>query len=274
MVLILFFLAAGYANNLIYAFFFFLVSMGMIGAIFTNRNIDRLQLQVLEKPRVFAKELNQVPVKILNEGATTTWELELHFTKKGDLTQIPQIPGLDVLLCSVSWAPSQRGIATLPALTLASRFPLGLLRAWKVHSSPISIVVFPERRGVPHFPSSSYNTRANDPTGLFKEHRSYQSTDSARRIDWRASVRRQELLVKTQENHNKSALIFSWDQTADLQDPEARLSQLALWIDQAEKRGHPYALLLEDLKFPSNQGQDHYTKCMTTLALMDTEALS
>ncbi len=48
MALVLFFLAVGYANNLIYIFVFFLISVAFTGVFITNRNVDGVELVSLQ----------------------------------------------------------------------------------------------------------------------------------------------------------------------------------------------------------------------------------
>ena len=48
---------------------------------------------------------------------------------------------------------------------------------------------------------------------------------------------------------------------------EERLSQLALWIIEAERARHPYGLRLPDVEIPPSLGEAHFHRCLQTLAL-------
>ncbi|MEI8342738.1 MAG: DUF58 domain-containing protein, partial [Verrucomicrobiota bacterium] len=49
-------------------------------------------------------------------------------------------------------------------------------------------------------------------------------------------------------------------------DIETRLSQLALWVIEAERTRYPYSLRLPSVEIPSSIGEDHYHKCLRALA--------
>ena len=95
-----------------------------------------------------------------------------------------------------------------------------------------------------------------------------------RRIDWRASARRQELLVKNLEENNKAPLVFKWEFTTHLGDFEQRISQLCLWVDEAERRGHQYALSVGDSLVEMDNGIAHWKKCMRVLSLLQPADVS
>ena len=50
-------------------------------------------------------------------------------------------------------------------------------------------------------------------------------------------------------------------------DPEERLSQLALWVIEAERAQHPYGLRLPAAEIAPSLGERHFHRCLRTLAL-------
>jgi uncharacterized protein (DUF58 family) len=50
-------------------------------------------------------------------------------------------------------------------------------------------------------------------------------------------------------------------------DAEARLSQLALWVIEAERARHPYGLRLPGSEIPPALGESHFHECMRALSL-------
>ena len=50
-------------------------------------------------------------------------------------------------------------------------------------------------------------------------------------------------------------------------DPEERLSQLALWVIEAERARHPYGLRLPTAEIAPSHGESHFHRCLRTLAL-------
>ncbi|UXR65770.1 DUF58 domain-containing protein [Bdellovibrio bacteriovorus] len=273
MALVLFFLAVGYANNLIYIFVFFLISVAVTGILLTNKNMDIVRVEGIESPELFAKEEGRVRVDLENNSDIPAWEVEAVFAKSKDLTERISLAPKSQESLFLRFTPLSRGYISLPRITLQSVYPFGLLRAWKYAVSEQKILIFPQRRGDVEFPVDSVSGEGMQQSGLFRDHRTFQSADPLSRIDWRASARRQELLVKNYEEPEKPALSFSWEQTAYLEDPESRISQLCLWVDQAAKQGYSYSLTVGSKEHGKNSGAAHRQECLKTLALLQTENL-
>ncbi|KYG67491.1 hypothetical protein AZI86_06465 [Bdellovibrio bacteriovorus] len=264
--IILFFLAVGYANNLIYIFLFFLISVALTGMIITNRNTDGVEIGKIEPKSSFAEEPASVLVSLKNRRTSKLWELELFFQRNPEMAFKEVLNESIEEYIEVPFSSKKRGEIQLPRLILQSRFPVGLFRAWKAYKKTPLILIYPARRGDPRFPLSSSAPEGIQNLGLFRDHRIYQSSDPVRRIDWRASARRQDLLVKNFEEGEKPSLKFHWEQTASLENFEARLSQLALWIDEAEKHGHEYSLEFGTFKTAFSKGPGQHKNCLEILA--------
>lgn len=260
-------MAIGYTNNLIYFFVFFTISICLTTMLVTNDNIDRVLIQDVKAQDLFANEESVVEVTLKNRKARSAWDLSLFFSKT-ERSSVTQVAAFHETRASVLWVPPHRGEVRLPRLIMESTFPFGLLRAWKRGVLPTSLLVFPERKGQAQFPAPSREARGIDTTGLFREHRSYQSSDSPRRIDWRVVAKQQKLLVRKFETPEKQTLHFNWEQTSSLPMLEDRISQLALWVDLAEQQGHLYSLSIGIWNSEEDQGDEHWRKCMKHLALM------
>lgn len=274
MALVLFFFAVGYANNLIYIFVFFLISVALTSVLITNKNVDGVEAENIYAENVFAEERNVLVVHLKNYFTAPAWSLVVFFEKTDERSELSSLNPSSEENVSVYWKANKRGRVILPRLILQSTFPFGLLRAWKIFKKPREVLVYPARKGDSQFPQKSYGSEELKNSGLFRDHREYQSSDSMMRIDWRASARRQELLVKNFEEMEKPSLRFSWGQTSHLSDFEARVSQLCLWIDEAEKRGHAYSLELNNKKTPLERGPAHWKMCLETLALLSAGDVS
>lgn len=272
--LILFFLAVGYANNLIYIFVFLLISVAVTSIVITNRNVDALKFTLNKPSPVFAEEPASIPLQVENTKTYPLWDFEFLFQSSPELSHENKIAEKSAEVISVPFSTKTRGPLTLPRLIIRSSFPFGLFRAWKVQREMPTVLVYPARKGQHLFPSNAVGSETPQTAGLFRDLRPFQSADSTMRIDWRASARRQELLIKTYEEGDKPLLHFHWQQTSFIHDSEQRLSQLALWVDEAEKRGHEYSLDLGTKKLAMSRGRQHHHECLEMLALAKTETLS
>lgn len=269
MALVLFFMAAGYANNLIFIFFFMLISIVLTGMLLTNRNVHAVGLVSWRAEPLFAEEQGRVLFQFSNSKEFSCWELEAHFLKNQERSSRLSLPGLSQIEISVPFFSLQRGLVDLPRVVLQSHFPFDLFRAWrnfKVKSG--SILVYPARKGSPQFPQTLAEEIYLSQTGLFRDHRLYQAGDSVRRIDWKASARRRDVLIKNFEETEKPTLKFTWSQTSHLEGFEERVSQLCLWIDEAERQGFAYSLKLDSREVPPGKGGEHWHNCLEILALL------
>jgi uncharacterized protein (DUF58 family) len=273
MALVLFFMAVGYANNLIYLIVFFLISVGFTGILVTNKNIQHLQFENLKNPDLFATEDGELILAIHNKSQNDCWDVQARLEKTDIASDKILVPSLSSEELKIFFTAPHRGQQPLPRIILESTYPFGLLRAWKVFTSVTEILIFAERKGSPNFPRDSITGEGTQNQGLFRDHRIFQSADPLGRIDWKASARRQEILVKNFEEPEKPTLHFSWDQTKHLGNHEDRISQLALWIDQAEKTGHTYSLSVVLRDVPPSKGLLHWRECQGILAQLPKEDL-
>ncbi|MNK01127.1 hypothetical protein D3C87_189210 [compost metagenome] len=272
MAFVLFVMAIGYANNLIYIFVFFLISVAFTGMVMTNKNVAAAKVASLRTENIFAQEPGRILVSLENTVAAPLWSLEIFVEK--DKVQFLDSIDVGTLDTTVRWTPLERGWITPPRVTLRSTHPFGLLRAWKHEKPTKPSLVFPLRKGVRVLPVEAFGSERPDQAGLFREHRLYQNSDSPLRVDWRASARRQEMLVKSFEDTENKFLHFTWEQTEDLEDFEDRVSQLCLWIDEAEKAGFTYSLALGDYQSPVDHGYAQWHICLEKLALLTREEVS
>ncbi len=270
---VLLMMAIGYANNLIYAFVFLLIAMAVSAMWLTNKNIERVQIEKINVPDLFANEANEMAVLVLKKKPSPSADLVFSFKYPLELSSPPQQMEGAQSIFNVEWRPLSRGVHRLPRLTLKSFYPVGLLQAWRTFEIFEDVVVFPERKGIIHFPQEVAEGAQKEEWGLFLNHRSFQSTDSLRRIDWRASTKHQTLLVKNFEVSENKVLNFDWHHTKHLANFEDRISQLCLWIDLAQKNGLSYSLKIASFHTPARADRDHFIQCLTKLSALSEKDL-
>ena len=95
--------------------------------------------------------------------------------------------------------------------------------------------------------------------------RPFRDGDSPRQVDWKAYAREAPLLVKEYHASGTELRIFDYARVR-LADPEARLSQLARWVVDADARGERYALELPGLHVPADSGPEQRHRCLAALA--------
>ena len=100
--------------------------------------------------------------------------------------------------------------------------------------------------------------------------REYVHGESQRHIDWRAVARGQPLMTKQFAAEAEGVLYFDFS-ALRLVEVEEKLSQLTLWIIEAERARRPYGLRLPGNEIPPAIGQLHFHECLRTLSLFQVE---
>jgi uncharacterized protein (DUF58 family) len=165
----------------------------------------------------------------------------------------------------------RRGWLQAPRLRISTRQPLGLAFAW-CHAwpqAPLLVYPRPEREAPPLPQGGGEGVRAR-PHALGEEPhhlRAYRQGDPRRNIAWKPSARRGALLVREYERREGAEIVLDWHALQGLA-AEARISRLARWIDEAERRNRRYRLRLPGQTLGPAQGPPHRHACLRALALL------
>lgn len=274
MTLVIFFLAAGYSNNLIFILVFFMISVGLSSTHFTNNNVQQINLISCSYDKLFAETPGHVFIQIENTSQKRkSFQLGLKFLdSRSDAAEVLEMKPRETQQVVTQIKFLRRGIQKLPVITLESDFPFGFLKAWKVKDMKTEVLVYPSLKGHVQFPREASQDPTQNSFGIFRDHKIYQPGDSKNKIDWRASAKRQNLLVKNFEEPEGLKLSFRWEQTSHIQGIEDRISQLALWVHEAEKLHADYAVHLGAFTVEFNQGFQHWKKIMDYLATVEMKS--
>ena len=151
-----------------------------------------------------------------------------------------------------------------------SIFPLGFFTARQTVWLPVEHWIYPAPEGDRPLPRTLAPTReARDGQRVegddFGGVRAWEVGESQRHIDWKAAARGQPLLVKQWTGEADESTDLAWDALAPL-GTEARLSQLARWVVEAENGGLSYGLRLPTATLAPSCGEAHYHACLRALA--------
>lgn len=235
-----------------------------------NRNLEFVSFKNAFCADLFANQNNSVKLTLENTTNETRYDFSISVAQNKENTTIhlPKISAFSEEVVQLEWFPLKRGWQILPRFQIETTYPFGMLRAWRNYQSTDRLLVFPEKRGEPFFRNSENASRDLGSQGLFRDHREYSIGDQVRRIDWRASSKHQELLIKNFENQESRSFEFSWQDTQFINDYESRISQLALWIDICESQNFQYSLQIDRKKTAVDKGLQHYRQCLKILAEM------
>ncbi|HHM04639.1 MAG TPA: DUF58 domain-containing protein, partial [Gammaproteobacteria bacterium] len=164
----------------------------------------------------------------------------------------------------------RRGRLPLGRVVVATRYPLGLFRAWSLVEMEAVAIVYPKPSAkAPPLPpaprSGGRQTVAEAGSDDFRGLRNYQDGDSPRHVHWKAWARQEQLLTKQFQRQQAPELWLDWD---SLTGPaETKLSHLCRWLLDAAAAGERYGLRLPGETLPPGQGAAHRHRCLAALAL-------
>jgi uncharacterized protein (DUF58 family) len=262
-----------YANSLALFLTFLLTGFALVVMQQCHRNLLGTEVIAAIAPAVFARSTGALHLTIGNSGATPHMRLEARLPRESLVTaDLP--PGTQPRL-ELPLAAPVRGMVRIERVRLSTAYPFGLFRAWTWVHTPITMLVYPHAHGALPMPADSARAAgarshsgagADEWAGL----RPFRDGDSPRQVDWKAYAREAPLLVKEYVQGASELRMFEFAQLAHL-DQEARLSQLARWVVDAEAHGERYGLILPGLRLAPDRGPEHRHRCLAALALFGLE---
>ncbi len=264
-----------YSLSLGYALTFLVVGVAWVGMLSTFRNLAHLHLRPLRVEPVFAGDTAEFRLVLRN--ATKLDRFAIRLSVDGLVRPIPCDPAAaaeqDVTVPIVT---VRRGRQAMSRVTLETRFPLGLWRAWSYWTPDLAALVYPRpaELGVP-LPFAAGDGRdqhservrgSEDFAGL----RAYVPGDPVRHIAWRAMARNPQGRVMSKlfdGGASGEAWITLEAAMVRSGHREAALSLMARWVLDAERDAVRYGLVLHALRIEPDRGPAHRATCLEALAL-------
>lgn len=260
-----------YVLSLGFMLTFLLAGMAIAGMVHTVRNLARMVIATGRVESVFAGETAQFRLFLENTAPWIRPAIMVRHDASGaqTVTDVPASGNADVVLPVPA---SRRGWLSLTRVTLETRYPLGLFRAWSHVRPDYRCLVYPRPEKAPpppSVPASTYGSRRTTAQGTddFSGLRTYQLADSPRHVAWKAVARSEDMLTKQFTGEASAELMLDWALLPAGLDLEAKLSRLAGWVLAAEAERLRYGLRLPGIDIPPGQGDTHRTACLTALAL-------
>jgi uncharacterized protein (DUF58 family) len=256
-----------------YLLLFALTAVFLVSIPHTLTNLGGVTIALESVKPAFAGQEVSLPVEISNGSRATRHGITLALPGSGrERTRIDHVPAGKAARVTLRFPARKRGKHEIGTLCLTSVYPLGFTRVLKKFATSPTYVVYPKPAGNLQLPLSRARSPHNRPQADFGEGddfagvRAYAPGESQRHIDWKAVARGQPLMTKqfTAEVQGSLYLDFSALRFADVED---RLSQLALWVIEAERARRPYGLRLPGTEIPPALGQSHFHQCLLALSL-------
>ena len=257
----------------IYLLLFGLTAVFLVSIPHTLLNLTGVTIAPESAKPAFAGEEVSVPVEIINRSRTTRRGIELLLAGSGgERKRVDFISAGQAARVTLPFPAPHRGEHKVGTFRLTTVYPLGFVRVLKKIASSQTYVVYPKPLGDHRLPAHRARSPHDRPqTELaqgddFAGVRAYVPGESQRHIDWKAVARGQPLMTKqfAAEAEGSVHLDFSALHFAGV---EERLSQLALWVIEAERVRRPYSLRLPNTDIPPGVGEAHFHRCLHALSV-------
>lgn len=263
-----------YSLSLGFILTFLLASLAISAILHTYRNIAGLRITAARTAPVFAGETARFRVCVQNPSRADRYSIALTRDKR-EVVHF-DIPAADSAITAIGVPAERRGILRPGRLTLYTRFPVGLFRAWSYIELDTQCVVYP-RPAPPGLALPPLTAGSTEGSGLalgsddFAGLREYHAGDSPGRIAWKAAARDQGLLTKQFVGRTSAELRLGLDMLPREMGLEEKLSRLARWVLDAELGAVAYALDLGRIRVSLGTGEAHRERCLEALAMFDAE---
>ncbi len=264
-----------YSLSLGFVLTFLLASLAIVAILHTFRNIAGLRISAARTAPVFAGDVARFRICIHNAAPSSRYSVAL--TRDHRDIAVIDVPAGQSVITSAGVAAPRRGTLQPGRLTLFTRFPVGLFRAWSYIDLDTRCVVYP-RPAAPGLPLPPLKSGNAEGAGLalgsddFAGLRQYQAGDSPRHIAWKAAARDHGLLTKQFIGRASAELWLSLDLMPFDLSLEDKLSRLARWVLDAQSAGVAFGLDLAGARIPIASGEAHRERCLEALALFEPRA--
>ena len=271
--------AINYDLSLGHALVFLLAGLGLVSMVHAINNLLALRIYPGRVDPVFAGQSAQFffALDSVSDKKSHT-ALDVSFADE-QAVRI-NVPIKTTPSFSVPCLAAQRGRLKPGRLTLASRYPLGLFRAWAYLYPPLSCLVYPQPIFTP-LPAPMPASQAGVLGGQggqedFSGLREWQPNESTRHIAWKAvahDIEHRPLLTKTFSGGASEELWLDWHLLPTNTPTETRLSMLCGWVltaAQSSADGLRYGLRLPHKEIALGSGSTQQAICLEALAVYET----
>ncbi|HET9025336.1 MAG TPA: DUF58 domain-containing protein [Burkholderiaceae bacterium] len=286
-VLLLLIGSINYSLQLGFLLTFLVASMAVVGMHSTHSNLVQLVLRGVRVEPVFAGDVAVFEITVSNPGTLDRFALRFAFVPaatrarrkraRDEASATPptvsvEVPARGLRTVLVPLPAPVRGRLPAPRITVETRFPFGLWRAWAYLTPALAAIVYPKpEEDAPPLPAAAGGhgetvgmaRRGDDFAGV----RPYQPGDSQKLIAWRLAARSDELSVKQFDAAGGGDLVLDFDTLPTSIDLEHRVSRLTRWVLDADAAHMRYGLHLPDAVIDLGSGVQHRDRCLTALAV-------
>ena len=260
-------------NAAAYLLLFVLGSVVLVSIPHTIMNLTGLNATAESMKPTFAGQEVAMPIEVMNESRAL---------RRAITVSLPEFESAREVMDEIAPGKAARATLRFPATTrgehridgffVTTVYPLGFLRSTKGFAADQRYIVYPKPAGDSALPQPRRRSGVNPAQpdvgegDDFAGVRAYVPGESQRHIDWKAVARGQAMMTKQFATESAGMLYLDFEATR-FSETEDRLSQLALWVIEAERARRPYGLRMPGIEIAPAVGDAHFHRCLRTLAL-------
>jgi len=279
-----------YMLQLGYLLTFLVASMAVVGMHHTHSNLAQIVLRGVKVEPVYAGDVAAFEITVTNPTTVDRFALRFSFAPPSEPFRFlrrafsrssrdqerpivtVELPARGLRTVSVPLPAPIRGRLPAPRMTIDTRFPFGLWRAWSYLTPALTAMVYPApEMDAPPLPVTGAGV--GDTVGVaasgddFAGVRPYQPGDAHKMVAWKLAARSDELSVKQFEAQGGGELMLDYDELPEVLGIEGRLSRLTRWVLDADSSHMRYSVKLPDAMIFIGSGAAHREHCLTALAV-------
>lgn len=264
-----------YGLSLGFALTFLIGSVAWISIHHAFRNLVELAVSPGRTEPVFAGTPARCGVVLHNPSLRPRLGLKVWPVGHPNDERPFDIPATESHTCEVNIPTLRRGWLTVPRLTIETRHPLGLIRAWSLFQPDQQCLVYPApEANAPPLPLGDDPRPGQGGRGHgrddFSGLRHHQPADSPRHVAWKSVARGGPWRTKEFDGIGSRAVWLDWQTLPAALDQETRLARLCRWVLDADAADIDYGLRLPGTVLVLARGPAHRHACLTALALFGT----
>lgn len=267
LIVLILLIAFVYNNNLAYMLGFLCACVFFVTILHSFKSLEGLIIKPGYNPPAFAGSKAGFTFHIHNPSDQPRFSIEI---RSQDALTI-NLDARHTQTLNFQTLAVRRGWLTCGAITLSSRYPLGLFNAWSPLRFDSKALIYP--MPAPDWPPFPETDAEYGQQGQNKSHgddffglKAYITGDSIRQIHWKSLAKGRGLHSKKYTGASSFQLWLDYDSTPSSQ-LEERLSLMCRWLIEAEQAGLRYGLILPGTKISPDTGKAHQENCLKALAL-------
>ncbi len=260
-----------YGNNLAFFLTFLLAGLGIVAILHTWRNLVGLELLPGTNQPVFAGQSATFEIHLINRRSSERPSVQILASKR--CSAACDLADNSRSTLRLNLETKERGIFKLGRISVATSYPLGLLRAWTYVDLDASCLVYPAPGATrPPAIQSDYDHSSSGDKGVgvddFVGIRAYRAGDTPKQINWKALASERGLQTKQFGGDRADRVWLEWQSMPGV-PTEERLSRICRGILDACDHEQEFGLRIPGTELKPGHGQNHRHLCLAALAMYE-----